>query len=143
MIFASVSIGPAVTFRAVSCTPRPAAGTYPDELHTALDYLIPGVLEYLPVTMGHRRAGGKIIDPSALGASDVLVNIEVAVEPFLSTAYLQLSDYTLPGQKFQVSIDRTKADMGKPLPNDLVELVSGRVRVELLKLLDNHFSLVG
>lgn len=126
----------------ISGTLRPAAGTYPDELHPAFDYLIPGVLENLPVTAGHRRAGGKIIDPSAFGASNVLVNIKVAVEPLLSTAYLKLSDYTLSGEKFQVSIDCTQADMRKSPPNDLVELIRRRVCLELSELFNYNFSLV-
>jgi hypothetical protein len=139
LVIVSMVCGPAARG---SVTLRSAIGAYTDEFDAPLEYLVPRVLEQLHVAPGHGRIGGEIIDPPASGASDVLVNIEIAVEPLLHTADLQFSDYTPSGEKFQVSIDRAEADMGQLPSHDLVQFVSRGVRMELSQLIDYYFSLL-
>jgi hypothetical protein len=88
-----------------------------------------------------KRLVVNIVHSAAFYAADVVVRGRIAIESSLSAAQLQLLYHTSPGQQIQVPIHGSQADFRQPAKDNSVEPCCGRVRSELLKLLQNHLPL--
>lgn len=107
----------------------------------ALDELIAGGRQYIPVAFCGQRIIPKIIDPAASNASNVLVFIQFSVEAHLLAADLELSDYTAPRKELQVPVYGSETHMGQLGTHALVDLVGRRMRVEHPELFEDDPSL--
>ena len=84
-----------------------------------------------------------IIHPVTFHAVDVIMLMEVPVEPFLPAADFQFLDQACLGHDFQVAIDRGQADPGQFFLDPLVELIGGGVNHAFFDLSQDDFPLMG
>jgi hypothetical protein len=82
-----------------------------------------------------------ILDPAAFGAPHVVVLFHVAVEPGFGAGKFHLVDHTVLVQDFQVTVDCTQTDAGQPPTDNRVEFCSGRMRLQVTKLFQDHPAL--
>jgi hypothetical protein len=100
------------------------AGT--DELDSVIDNLPPILLLRIG---GERHRGriGKVVNSTALQASDVVVLFNYRIKPSFLAASLQLPDLFRRDQNFEVTIDCPETDARQTVPHRAIQLTSGRM----------------
>ena len=84
-----------------------------------------------------------IVHPAALHAADVIVAVDIAVEPGLLAADIEFLDHSRASQQLQVAVDSAQTDLGQAAADDLIQPHGGRVRCELLEFLQDDLPLPG
>jgi len=64
---------------------------------------------------------------AAVHATNMVVRVDVTIEPFLGPAGGQPLNHTAVGEDFQVAIDGPQADVRQSSPSHLIDLVGGRM----------------
>jgi hypothetical protein len=119
-----------------------AVGTEPDEFQTVLqDVISLGALESVHIQFERRTVN--VVHAPAFRATDMVVLIEVGVEPALGAGDVELADGAVVGEYVEVPVDRTQADPGKALADHVVQFLSRGVGGELAEFLQDHLPLLG
>jgi hypothetical protein len=94
----------------------------------------------------HRRLGRPIVDirhGSAVDAADVLMMLDIAVEPGLTPAALQPLDHARLRKLVEIPIDRPEADAGHPPADDIEQVRRGGMGGEAAEFLEDQLPLSG
>jgi hypothetical protein len=85
----------------------------------------------------------KVVNPAALAAAHMVVDMGGAVETLLGAADIEFLDDPALGHDLKIAVDRAQADFRQPLPHHLIEHVCGGMRGYAAQLVENDLALFG
>jgi hypothetical protein len=86
---------------------------------------------------------GGVVNSHAADASQMIVILHVSVIACLCAAEIQFPHHSHLAEQFQVAIHRTQTYFGHPSPHNGIKPCGRGVRLHLLELFQNQFSLSG
>jgi hypothetical protein len=85
----------------------------------------------------------KVVNPAALTATHMVVDMGRPVETFLGAADIQFLDDPALGHDLKVAVDRAQADFGQTFAHHLVKHVGSGMRGHAAQLIENDLALFG
>jgi len=85
----------------------------------------------------------KVVNPAALVAADMVMDMGFPVETLLGAADIEFLDDPAFGHDLQVAVDRAQADFRQPLAHHLIKYISGGVRSHAAQLIEDDLALSG
>jgi hypothetical protein len=116
---------------------RSAGGTDADKLDPAFQNLVAVGMNKMSL-LNLRGDIAQVIEPPAVKAPDMMMVLSLGVETGLRAPDLDLSDYIVFNENFQIPIDRPEADFGQAFANNGIQFGGRGVAGQLSQLLVYH-----